>query len=527
MQYRSAIASPSTTDPIGTVGVDMASNPLTLGYRKLRSAVNLAFEEGVIRTRPGFYYQHTGTDGQFQGAFHYSPSRGLSARAFAPKQTGLVFVTAGKLFVGETTNGAVSCVSRPICGPHDFTCKGPVDIYQAENWLIVQNSLSNTHFWSGSGCLLESPGMGAEPIDTDAPLGKAPPPTRGRCWSTGTYVLFTVLNGNTNQPIEGATVSLKVGSRTDYTGQADVYGEALFYPVPKTYSVVATRSGFTTVTQTLVVVDNDTKFITIRLFPVTAAVFTVKVRNSVGGTPIQGATVVLKQGVTTVKTQQTVVNGNTVFDIVAGTYRIEVSHPNFPGAVVPAHAVPVGTSELTISMTANEYPAVLVLVLDQTGSIGVEGAQRGVDIIDQTDVQAIGYVSFSDTIIQIRPITTNLTAVRAELDYAANNEGEPPFYGDSGGDVPENGVDALSTGLDLIAAFNGLPGGARALFFKTDTIGYKYQTNSPGTVNTRLNQLDAVWLEFGELADGTESGFYETTFPETPIVSHSTFPLPI
>lgn len=174
-----------------------------------------------------------------------------------------------------------------------------------------------------------------------------------------------------------------------------------------------------------------------------------------------------------------------------------------------------------------EYPAVLMLVLDQTGSIGAGGAQRGVDIIDRTDVQAMGYVSFGDTVIQSRPITTDLAQVRAELVYAANNDGLPPFYGDGGGDTPENGVDAMAEGILLLSQFSGIPGGTRALFFKTDTLGYKHQVSSPATVNAQLNTLGAVWLEFGEIFDGTESGFYATTFPETAVVKHDSFPIPV
>jgi hypothetical protein len=172
------------------------------------------------------------------------------------------------------------------------------------------------------------------------------------------------------------------------------------------------------------------------------------------------------------------------------------------------------------------WPGVLVLVLDQTDSISIIGAQRGIDVIDETTVSAIGYVTFGDVVCQIRPITTDLAAVRAELVSAIENPGVLPFYCDAGGGVAENGIDALAAGLDLIEAYTGIPGVSKALYFKTDNDLFIPSSADPEDVNTRLNNLAAVWLDYGPGYDDGTPGHYSTVFPETDIVSHSNLPIP-
>ena len=68
---------------LGTQGVDMKTNPLLLTNQKLRAATNLAFDEGVIRTRPGFRYESWGATGQFQGAGEFRPRVGISSNTLS------------------------------------------------------------------------------------------------------------------------------------------------------------------------------------------------------------------------------------------------------------------------------------------------------------------------------------------------------------------------------------------------------------------------------------------------------------
>ena len=152
-----------------TVGVDFRTNPLFLGNKRLAGAVNVEFDEGVIRTRPGFVYRTLGLSGQFQGAYEYLPGRGLSAEPFAVDRASLILAVDGKIYVNESSSGNPSCKSWEICGDYNFKCKGDVHIYQAENWLVIQNEKSNTYFWPGYGCLTASPGL-ADCVEIDDPV---------------------------------------------------------------------------------------------------------------------------------------------------------------------------------------------------------------------------------------------------------------------------------------------------------------------------------------------------------------------
>jgi len=184
------------------------------------------------------------------------------------------------------------------------------------------------------------------------------------------------------------------------------------------------------------------------------------------------------------------------------------------------------------SVVANYVPVecctgyVMVLVLDQTSSIGAGGAAAGIEIIDTANIQALGVVSFGDSICDIYPITTDLAAVRDYLEDAIANPGTSSFFCDGGGDIPENGVDALNQGFNMLAAYSSsLP---KAIYFKTDTGGYAHETSDPATVNTQLNSsvMTKTFLEFdASNTSGDDSGEYATTFPETDKITWTGFPV--
>jgi len=171
MNQQALITPPSSSNPLGTAGVDMCQNPLALGAKKLAFACNLAFDEGVIRTRPGFRYHRLGASGVMQGAVHYSPSKGLSAMTFAPELSALVVVVGGNILIADATDGRVSCLQR-MCGTANFHGRGAVWLYQAENYLIAQNPQANTFFWDGTGCWQQSPGMKGCDVIVDGTCGK-------------------------------------------------------------------------------------------------------------------------------------------------------------------------------------------------------------------------------------------------------------------------------------------------------------------------------------------------------------------
>lgn len=374
MPMQSAIAQPSVANPAGTTGVDMSSNPLTLGSRKLRSAVNLQFVEGVIRTRPGFRYQKLGVSGQFQGGLHYSPSKGLSSRPFALKNSSLMVAVRGKVFAFESSQGLLSCGPQPLCGDYDFACKGPVNLYQAENWLVVQNKQSNTWFWEGSNCLVESPGMAEDREDTDPQLPTPPGFALGRCWSVNTVLQITVLDNVTGEPIVGATIVLKVGSRVDYTAVSNPYGETRFEPVPKSYTYTVTKFGYTAVSGTVVILKNGTQMLTVRMGSTGVANLTFSVIEDYGGAPIVGALVEVSLAGVVQFTGLTNGSGALAFNnIPANFYSYTVSKAGFniePPAVV---SVPNGTTVNRLIRLVGPVPRNLHGFLSTPGSGSVPG----------------------------------------------------------------------------------------------------------------------------------------------------------
>lgn len=145
----------------GMAGVDMTTNPLFLPNERLAGATNMVFEEGVIKTRPGFRYHDLGIAGKFQGTAPYSPSRGLSHMPFADPFTALIVAAGKKVFYTLSKDGyfadPVEIQSDDLLGDND------VNIFQAENYLIVQSHFGNTRWWEGYGKFVISPGLDAEP----------------------------------------------------------------------------------------------------------------------------------------------------------------------------------------------------------------------------------------------------------------------------------------------------------------------------------------------------------------------------
>lgn len=153
----------------GTRGVDMISNPLSLGASKLRAATNVSIEQGVVRTRPSVSWKNTQLTGCFQCATNYSPSKGLSAQIFAEEKAGVAITIGGKTSVlGVSQDGCISCAAGSICATSQYGGSDLVFSYQAENYLVLQSPTGNTFWWDGSSeCPTESPGF-AECDDEDA-----------------------------------------------------------------------------------------------------------------------------------------------------------------------------------------------------------------------------------------------------------------------------------------------------------------------------------------------------------------------
>lgn len=150
----------------GTVrGVDSYSDPLNLQGGYVRHSVNLMFQSGRIMTRPAFDYMKLGLRGQFQGATMFRPSLGISFRPFGPCGSRLATAVNGKVFVNNAPETGVICDPMELQGPPgaicetDDLCSGDINLFQAENVLVVQGFRRNTMWWTGEGDLHVSPGM--------------------------------------------------------------------------------------------------------------------------------------------------------------------------------------------------------------------------------------------------------------------------------------------------------------------------------------------------------------------------------
>lgn len=142
-------------------GVDMRSNPISMSPRKLRSATNLQISEGIVRTRPSIHYANLDVKGVFKGATCYTPSKGLSFKPFAEDLSGVAFVVDSSLYISSIgDDGCVKCSSFSVCSDTVTSYRNePVFLYQAENYLIIQNESSNTCWFDGADCVVTSKGI--------------------------------------------------------------------------------------------------------------------------------------------------------------------------------------------------------------------------------------------------------------------------------------------------------------------------------------------------------------------------------
>lgn len=227
----------------GFTGVDLKSNPLIIGERrKLRFATNIIFDEGVVRTRYGYRYEPLADAGQFQGACEFTPSQGISSSSFSDIQSGIALMVAGNLWF----NGV-------LVGEGIYETTNNVNLYGAENYLIIQNLSGDTFWWDGD-TFTRSPGMNEadfnDPetptieVDLDAPVLTLEPCVDDPCDTSGEGVTFRVVNHVTEAIVVGAYVEVNFKDSVAYSGITDVSGKVSFDMVSRNYLYHATATNF-------------------------------------------------------------------------------------------------------------------------------------------------------------------------------------------------------------------------------------------------------------------------------------------
>lgn len=228
-----------------TQGVDLKTNPLFLGNKKLHAATNLTFEEGVLRTRPGFQYSSLGVTGQFQGAGEFRPSLGLSNRSSDFETMSLVVVVDGDIYDGS---GCTKITADPV-----FEFKGDVEVFQAEDYLIFQNAQTPTYWWNGS-VLTESPGMQEEDwndpepqrteIDLIPPVADIPECAGTTGKESEITLNLRVIDTDTSAPIADAYWVMNHNGNIAYSGLTDLDGRDSLNPFPRIYILDVTKQGY-------------------------------------------------------------------------------------------------------------------------------------------------------------------------------------------------------------------------------------------------------------------------------------------
>lgn len=146
----------------GIRGVNLNRSPFTLGTEFVRHAINMEFTAEGPRTRPGISFEATCVQGVFQGATVFRPGRGISSNQFGSDVALLMMSVDGAVWATATDGQGVHTKSVSLCEP---SCTGDadlgvVDLFTAENYLVVQGTGRQTAWWDGTTAdLTISPGM--------------------------------------------------------------------------------------------------------------------------------------------------------------------------------------------------------------------------------------------------------------------------------------------------------------------------------------------------------------------------------
>lgn len=145
-------------------GVNDSVHPGLLTRNSLARMTNCRLHKQFPTTRYGVKVHKLGEDAKefrslnIQGACFYNPALGQSQLSFGPDQSGILVSAGGKKFhitFGANDIISVSDETNDKIGVPDSHLAW---IYQAENYIICQDGLSDTWIWDGRSPAFTSPG---------------------------------------------------------------------------------------------------------------------------------------------------------------------------------------------------------------------------------------------------------------------------------------------------------------------------------------------------------------------------------
>jgi hypothetical protein len=145
-----------------------------------------------------------------------------------------------------------------------FDCAGAVHLYQAENYLILQNPTTDTFWWDGVSELVRSPGMNEQDwAEPEVPVFEmevvAPEADIPDCdidgLESGIEVRFLVIDHATEQPIDDVVWTVKRNGSRAYHGLSGLDGRFSFNPRPRVYAYDLRKAGYTAIEDVALQID--------------------------------------------------------------------------------------------------------------------------------------------------------------------------------------------------------------------------------------------------------------------------------
>lgn len=169
-------------------------------------------------------------------------------------------------------------------------------------------------------------------------------------------------------------------------------------------------------------------------------------------------------------------------------------------------------------------PFVLVLVLDQTTSMGTRSVQFALQVLAEhtNAVKKVSIISFGDSVCP-QVITFDDSVEDAQQFLLEAASGSNAFYCDAGdANAPENGIDALYLAATTLRDYNTTY--KKYVYFVTDTPDFANNTHGAFTTSQLLNDYaDGVWMIIGSTVTNQNTK-YADYITESPIVKYDYFP---